>query len=88
VSGQPKFVIYNDESSGEQPWRWRLKAGNGEIVASGESFRDVTDTRRAIEQVCRSVAQVNPLIEVIEAEHTGGKVPRRSVPIEEAESGE
>jgi uncharacterized protein YegP (UPF0339 family) len=77
-----KFVIYNDESGSGEPWRWRLKARNGAIIASGESHRDVTDTRRAIREVCEVIGEINPQIEVIEAEHTGGKVPRRHVPIE------
>jgi uncharacterized protein YegP (UPF0339 family) len=41
--------FYQDESNeGEEgQWRWRLKAGNGEIVAAGEGHRDKTDARRA-----------------------------------------
>lgn len=31
-----KYEIYHD-ASGE--WRWRLKASNGKIVASGEGYK-------------------------------------------------
>ncbi|MBW3569061.1 DUF1508 domain-containing protein [Candidatus Parcubacteria bacterium] len=31
----PKFQIYQDRAL---QWRWRLVAGNGEIVAVGESY--------------------------------------------------
>ena len=33
--GTPRFVIYKD-IAGE--WRWRLKATNGEIVATSEGY--------------------------------------------------
>jgi hypothetical protein len=29
-------------------WRWRVKAGNGEIVASGEGYTTRTDAKRGI----------------------------------------
>lgn len=36
--------IYED-ATGE--WRWRLKAGNGEVIASGESHTSHHDAERA-----------------------------------------
>ena len=44
-----KFEVYED-ASGEH--RWRLKAGNGEIVASsGESFASKQNAERAAQNV-------------------------------------
>lgn len=38
------FEIY--QSGGE--WRWRLKAGNHEIIAHGESYKNKNDCLHAI----------------------------------------
>jgi uncharacterized protein len=35
----------------EKAWRWRLVAGNGEIVASGESYKRKRDCLSAIKLV-------------------------------------
>jgi uncharacterized protein YegP (UPF0339 family) len=43
------FVIY---PSGLE-YRWRLKAGNGEIVAHGESYTTRADAHRAVETIKR-----------------------------------
>lgn len=43
-----KFEVYQDKAS---KFRFRLKAGNGEIVASGEAY----ETRAAAEKGCQSV---------------------------------
>lgn len=44
-----KFEIYADASSN---YRWRLKAANGQIVASsGESFDSKSNAERAAENV-------------------------------------
>lgn len=40
----PKLETYRDEA-GE--YRWRLKAGNGAVIAQGESHPDRTKARRA-----------------------------------------
>lgn len=32
----PKYEVYPDDKS---EWRWRLIAGNGEIVSSGEGYK-------------------------------------------------
>jgi len=39
-----QFEIY---PSGGQ-WRWRLRAGNGEIIASGESYINKIDCQNAV----------------------------------------
>ncbi len=43
-----KFEVYKDKAD---KFRFRLKAGNGEIVAVGEAY----DTKRAAEDGCQSV---------------------------------
>lgn len=40
---RPQAEVYADEA-GE--WRWRLRAGNGEIVASGEGYTTKGDAVR------------------------------------------
>lgn len=42
------FEIYQDEN-GE--WRWRLKSGNHEIIASGESYKNKQDCLDCIKLV-------------------------------------
>ena len=32
--------------AGKKEWRWRVKAGNGEIVASGEGYTTERDAHR------------------------------------------
>lgn len=39
-----KFELYK---SGTE-WRWRLRAGNNEIVASGEGYQNRADCVRAV----------------------------------------
>ncbi len=48
-----KFEIYQD-AKGE--YRFRLKAGNGEIVATGESYPTLPGVRAGIEAVKRAAA--------------------------------
>ncbi len=45
---EAKFEIYTDDG-GEH--RWRLKAGNGEIVAASESYTTRSSARRAVDNV-------------------------------------
>ena len=50
-----KFEIYQDSSS---QYRWRLKFGNGLIIAtSGESYANRAGVRNGIEAVQRDAAQ-------------------------------
>lgn len=67
MAGEAHFEIYEVELSEDerpaqrlaaklaggkrQEWRWRLRAANGEVVASGEGHRDERDVRRAVEAV-------------------------------------
>jgi uncharacterized protein len=48
-----KFYIYKDRS-GE--YRWRLKSRNGEVVASGESYKTRAGARAAVQAVQRAAA--------------------------------
>ena len=49
--------FYQEESNeGEEgQWRWRVKAGNGEIVATGEGHTRKEDARRAFETACSTM---------------------------------
>lgn len=43
-----KFEIYQDES-GE--YRWRFRADNNEVVASGEDYRSKEDCEHAVQLI-------------------------------------
>ena len=43
-----KFEMYKD---GRGEWRWRLKAGNGKTIASGESYHNRQDCVDAVNLV-------------------------------------
>jgi uncharacterized protein YegP (UPF0339 family) len=54
-----KFELYKDSSGG---YRWRLKSGNGQVVATGgESYTSKAGARNGIDAVKRDapVADVN-----------------------------
>ena len=44
----PKFEIYKDVA---EKFRWRLKAPNGEIIASGEAYESKDSCKNGIESV-------------------------------------
>ncbi len=46
----PKFEVYTDIAGGH---RWRLKAGNGEIVAISESYTTRYSAKQSAENVKR-----------------------------------
>ena len=49
LSAMPKFEIYKDAA---QKFRWRLKAPNGEIIAtSGEAYESKDGCKNGIESV-------------------------------------
>lgn len=44
----PKYEIYKDAA---QKFRWRLKAPNGEIIATGEAYESKDSCKKGIESV-------------------------------------
>lgn len=56
-----KFELYHDKSG---KYRWRLKAGNGEIIATGESYESRSGCMNGIESVKRNapIAEVKELM--------------------------
>lgn len=54
------FEIY--QTRWLRQWRWRLKAANGRILASGESYHNRMDCRAAIDLIC----QCNPATDVLD----------------------
>lgn len=54
-----KFEIYESKNG----YRWRLKAGNGEVVATGEEYADKAAAKRGCEAVARASADA----EIVEA---------------------
>ncbi len=48
-----KFEIYTDASG---KFRFRLKAGNGEIVATGEAYESKTGVLKGVDAVKRAAA--------------------------------
>jgi hypothetical protein len=55
ASKRPVIELYEDKS-GE--WRWRLKATNGQIIAtSGEGYKSKSNADRAIDTVIYAFAE-------------------------------
>lgn len=47
-----RFEIYRTTPLLRRPeWRWRLKATNGEIIASGEGYRNKADAIKACDLI-------------------------------------
>jgi len=46
-----KFEVYKDKAG---KFRWRLKAGNGEVVASGEAYESKSGAVKGTEAVQRA----------------------------------
>ena len=49
-----KFEIYQDKKF---EWRWRLKARNGKIVATGESYKRQTSAIKTVEKIIGSLSR-------------------------------
>ncbi len=43
-----RFTVYRTLTLGGIRWRWRLRAGNGEIIASGQAYKRKADALRAV----------------------------------------
>lgn len=57
-----KVEIYDanaDVDGAPEDWHWRLKAANGEIVASGEGYTTKTDAMRGWADAKRSAAEAD-----------------------------
>ena len=55
-----KFEVYKSKNG----YRWRLKAGNGEVVATGEEYT----TKDGAIKGCKSVAKASNEAEIVETE--------------------
>ncbi len=55
-----KFEVYQDKAGG---YRFRLKAANGEVVATGESY----SSKAAAHQGCESVKRAAADAEIVDA---------------------
>ncbi len=55
---QPRFEYYK----GKDGWRWRLRAGNSEIIASGEAYADACGVKGGIDvvRVAAAAAEKDP----------------------------
>jgi uncharacterized protein YegP (UPF0339 family) len=68
-----KFEIYTDRA---KRYRFRLKATNGEIIASGEAY----ETRAACIKGIKSVQKNAPSAEIIDPEEAVKKAPPAKKP--------
>ena len=51
-----RFIVYRDKKGG---WRWRLVAGNGNVVADGaEGYATAGNARRAAKRMRRDMSAV------------------------------
>jgi uncharacterized protein YegP (UPF0339 family) len=53
-----RFELYHSQTG----WRWRLKGGNGEIIASGEGYHNRADAVNAVNLVMDTNRQT-PFVE-------------------------
>ena len=51
-----KFELYKDTSD---KYRWRLKAGNGEVIAVGEAYESKASAQNGIESVKRNAVEAS-----------------------------
>ena len=51
-------------ASGQAGWRWRLRAANNQIIASGESYANKVDCLHAIELI-RGTNQLTPIVQTL-----------------------
>ena len=57
----PKFEVYKDAKS---KCRWRLKAANGEVIATGEAYESMSSCKNGIASVKKNA----PIAEIVEVE--------------------
>ena len=56
----PKFEVYKDKA-GE--FRFRLKATNGQIIATGEGYKAMAGCKRGIESIKKNVVDAKIIVE-------------------------
>jgi len=61
MPAMPKFEMYTDKAG---KCRWRLKASNGEIIATSEAYESEASCKNGIESVKKNA----PIAEVVEVE--------------------
>ena len=59
MSAAPKFEIYKDAA---EKFRFRLKAANGEVIASGEPYESKDGCKNGIESIKNSA----PIAEIVD----------------------
>lgn len=59
-----KFVVYPSREGirRRRVWRWRLVAGNGETVASGEAYTREVDATRAIRAITNALTGTDAVL--------------------------
>ena len=57
-----KYEVYKDKSGG---FRFRLKAANGEVIASSESYKSKASAMGGVESVNKNAA--SPVVDLTEA---------------------
>lgn len=58
--GGAHFIIYQDA---KKEWRWRLIAGNGNVLAdSGEGYTKKADAEKGVEFIRNSAASANIVV--------------------------
>lgn len=53
-----KFEVYASKSG----YRWRLKAGNGEVVATGEEYTTLDGAKKGCEAVKRAAGDADVVV--------------------------
>jgi uncharacterized protein len=73
----PKFEIYKDKKN---EFRFRLKAGNGEIIAVGESYPEKKSVLKGIASIQKNapIAKIDDKTIEAEAKDPAAKKPRAS----------
>jgi len=61
MPAEPKFEMYSDAAG---KCRWRLKAPNGEIIATSEAYQSKASCKNGIESVKKNA----PIAEIVEVE--------------------
>ena len=54
-----KFELYNDKAG---KWRFRLKAGNGQVIAVGEAYESKAAAQNGIESVKKNAPDATVVV--------------------------